>query len=222
MAVTRVLLVEDNRLLREGAIAILNFQPDLKAGCSAAGSGDILEKVREFKPHVVLLDIGMPTQNSFSIMRSIRRLHPRTELIALNLIPDSSHIARLVKEGVAGFIRKDATLDDFLSTIRSVAKGKKVLPPSLSASLLFQIAEDAVQGGDPKSIAHAIQLTQRELHVIDQISLGRSNKEIAETLCLSIHTVKSHIHSILDKLGLHTRLELAHFSHTARKKTADK
>lgn len=128
MAIIRVLLVEDNRLLRDGATAILNSQPDIKAVSSATGKGDILKKARELKPHVVLLDIGVSTQNSLKTMRSIRRQHSKTEIIVMDLMPGSSYIVEFVKEGVAGFIQKDATLEDFLTTIRTVAKGKRSFP----------------------------------------------------------------------------------------------
>jgi DNA-binding NarL/FixJ family response regulator len=210
MATIRVLLVEDNRLLREGATALLNAQPDIKAVPVSGTNGDALKKARTLKPHVVLLDLGLRNQNSMNIVRTIRKEFPKTEVIVMDLIPVHAEVAEFVKEGVAGFILKDATVDDFLHTIRSVAKGIKVLPPPLTGSLFSQIVEHAIRSGKSDQVVKSVRMTKREQEVIDQVAQGRSNKEIAGKLFIAVHTVKSHVHNILEKLALHTRLELAH------------
>ena len=212
MATIRVLLIEDNRLLREGATAILNAQPDIKAVSVSGANGDVLKKARTLKPQVVLLDLGLRNQNSLSIVRAIRKDFPKTEVVVMDLIPVHAEVVEFVKEGVAGFILKDATLNDFLHTIRSVAKGNKVLPPPLTGSLFSEIVEHAIRSGNPDQIVKSVRMTKREQEVIDQIAKGRSNKEIAATLYIAVHTVKSHVHNILEKLALHTRLELAHYT----------
>lgn len=209
----RVLLVEDNRLLREGITAMLNNQSDIKA-VAAAGNGDALEKARKLKPHVVLLDLGLKSQNSLRVVQSIKKELSKTEVIVMDLIPVQAEVVEFVKAGVSGFILKDATLEDFLHTIRSVAEGKKVLPPPLTKSLFSQIVEYAVQSGKADRLMKAVKLTKRELEVTDLIARGMSNKEIAQELHIAVHTVKSHVHNVLDKLALHTRLELASFALT--------
>jgi len=210
MATIRVLLVEDNRLLRDGATAILNEQPDMKAVPVSGTNGDALAKARAFKPHVVLLDIGLRNCNSVKIVQSLRKDFPKIEVIVMDLIPAHTEVAAFVKEGVSGFILKDATLDDFLHAIRSVASGVKILPPPLAGTLFSHIVEHALMSGDPKKIVKAVVMTKREQQVIDLIAKGKSNKQIAEELFIAVHTAKSHVHNILDKLALHTRLELAH------------
>lgn len=210
MATIRVLLIEDNRLLRDGAKAILNEEPDIKAVTVSSSNGDALAKARSFKPHVVLLDIGLRNMNSVKIVQSLRKELPKIEVIVMDLIPVHADVAEFVKEGVSGFILKDATVDDFLSAIRSVAKGVKVLPPPLTSSLFSHIVEHALMAGNPKKIVKAVIMTKREQEVIDLIAKGQSNKQIAEKLFIAVHTVKSHVHNILEKLALHTRLELAH------------
>ncbi len=210
MATIRVLLIEDNRLLRDGATAILNKQPDIKAISVGGTNGDALTKARAFKPHVVLLDLGLRNMNSLKIVQSMRKEFPKTEVVVMDLLPAHADVVEFVKEGVSGFILKDANLEDFLHTIRSVAKGIKVLPPPLTGSLFSQIVEHALQSGKPDQIMKSVLLTKREQDVISQIAQGRSNKEIASALYIAVHTVKSHVHNILEKLALHTRLELAH------------
>lgn len=212
MSKIRVLLIEDNRLLRDGIKAMLNEQEDIKA-VSSTGNGDAFEKAEKYKPHVVLLDLGLRSQSSLKVVEHIKKKFPTTEIVVMDLIPVHSEIVEFVKAGVSGFILKDATLNDFLHTIRSVVKGAKVLPPSLTDSLFSHIVEHAVQAGKVDQLIESVRMTKREQEVIDLIALGRSNKEIATDLNIAVHTVKSHVHNILEKLALHTRLELASFAH---------
>lgn len=212
MPAIRVLLIEDNRLLRDGATSILNEQEDIKAISVGGNNGDAINKARVFKPHVVLLDIGLRNMNSLKIVQSLLKDCTKCEVIVMDLLPSHADVAEYVKAGVSGFIVKDATLNDFLHTIRSVAKGVKVLPPPLTNSLFSQIVEHALQTGGANKIVQSVRLTKREQDVIDLIAKGRSNKQIAEKLFIAVHTVKSHVHNILDKLALHTRLELAHYT----------
>jgi two-component system NarL family response regulator len=191
MSKIRVLLIEDNRLLREGITAMLNDQPDIRA-VSATGNGDALEKAKRIKPQVVLLDLGLRSQNSLRIAEIIKKEHPKAEIVVIDLIPTQAEVAEFVQVGVAGFILKDATFDDFLHTIRSVAEGKKVLPPSLTNSLFSHIVEYAVKRGKANRLMKAVRLTRREHEVVDLIARGMSNKEIANELHIAVHTVKSH------------------------------
>nr|MBN2277270.1 response regulator transcription factor [candidate division Zixibacteria bacterium] len=209
----RVLLIEDNRLLREGITVMLNEQPDIKVE-SATGNGDALAKARKIRPQVVLLDLGLRSQNSLRVAELIKKDYPKAEIVVMDLIPVQTEVVEFVKAGVAGFILKDATIDDFLHTIRSVAEGKKVLPPSLTGSLFSQIVEYAVKSGKADRLMKSVRLTKREHEVVNLIARGMSNKEIATELNIALHTVKSHVHNVLDKLALHTRLELASFALT--------
>jgi DNA-binding NarL/FixJ family response regulator len=213
MSKIRVLLIEDNRLLREGITSMLNDQPDIRV-VSATGNGDALDKARKIKPQVVLLDLGLRSQNSLRIAELIKREFPKAEIVVMDLIPTQAEVAEFVQAGVAGFILKDATIDDFLNTIRSVAEGKKVLPQPLTESLFSHIVEYAVRSGKADRLMKAVQLTRREHEVVDLIARGMSNKEIANELHIAVHTVKSHVHNTLEKLALHTRLELASFALT--------
>jgi two-component system NarL family response regulator len=206
---------------------MLNDQPDIRA-VSATGNGDALEKARKVKPQVVLLDLGLRSQNSLRIAELIKKEHPKAEIVVMDLIPTQAEIAEFVQAGVAGFILKDATIDDFLHTIRSVAKGKKILPQPLTESLFSHIVEYAVRSGKADRLMKAVKLTRREHEVVDLIARGMSNKEIANELHIAVHTVKSHVHNTLEKLALHTRLELASFAltegmvRTSRKLGSDK
>lgn len=209
VAMIRVLLVEDNRLLRHGATSILNEQPDIKAISVGTANGEAMSKARTFKPHVVLLDIGLRNVNSLKLVQTMRKDFPKARVIVMDLIPVHRDVVEFVKYGVSGFVFKDATLTEFMRTIRAVASGVKVLPPPLTESLFSQIIEQSLQSGKGKSIIKFVRLTKREQEIVDLIAEGSSNKQMADKLNIAVHTVKSHVHNILEKLALHSRLEVA-------------
>ena len=135
----------------------------------------------------------------------------------MDLIPLQADVLEFVQAGVSGFILKDATVNDFLKTIRSVAKGLQILPPNLTGSLFSQIVEQAVDRSNPSAVIEAVRMTKRERQVIELIAEGHTNKEIAQNLHLSTYTVKSHVHNILEKLALSTRVQIAKYLHDSRK-----
>ena len=129
----------------------------------------------------------------------------------MGLIPSQLDIIEIVQAGAAGFILKDASIEEFLETIRSVARGEKVLPPLLTGSLFSHVVEHALRQGKEK-LSEAVRMTKREREIIVLIAEGMSNKEIADRLNLSTYTVKSHVHNVMEKLALHSRLQIAaHF-----------
>ena len=214
MTKIRLLLLEDNRLLREGLTAMLNEQLDLEV-VAAFGNGKeaVLKATQKLKPQIILLDLGLKGQNSLRLVEWVKKELPEVKVIVMDLIPVEVDIVAFVREGASGFLLKDATFDDFLSTIRSVAAGANVLPPSLTGSLFSQIVEQVVEQGKIDLIA-AVRMTKRECDVIDLIAEGLSNKEIAQRLNIATYTVKSHVHNILEKLALRTRLQVASYAHT--------
>jgi Response regulator containing a CheY-like receiver domain and an HTH DNA-binding domain len=130
----------------------------------------------------------------------------------MGFVPSQSDIVEFVEAGASGFILKDATVKEFLGTIRSVAQGVKVLPPSLTDSLFSHVIEFALKRGNGK-LPNAVRMTKREREIIVLIADGLSNKEIAQQLNIATHTVKSHVHNIMEKLALHTRLQIAKYTH---------
>ena len=213
MAKIKVLLIEDNRLLRDGTTAMLNEQEDISA-VSSVGNRSALEKAKKLIPDVVLLDAGLKSLSSLKVLELIKKGYPRTEVIVMDLIPAHSEVVEFVKAGVAGFISKDATIDVFLNTIRSVVKGVKVLPPTMADSLFSQIVERSIQGGTVDRVIDAVKLTKQEQDVISLMAKGKSITEIARKLKVAVFAVKNNIRNISDKLALHSRLDLANFANT--------
>lgn len=208
-----IALIEDNRLVREGIAALLNQQPDLSV--VAAGSEQHASLLKEVNPRVVLLDFGLRDGDSLRVAEKVKKEFPESKVIVMDLLPVQEDIVEFVHVGVSGFITKDATLDDLVSTIRSVAEGASVLPPEMTRTLFSQIAAAAVARGRTEML-ESVRMTPREREVIDLIAEGLSNKEIARRLDVGSHTVKSHVRNIMEKLMLHTRLQIAAYVHGDR------
>lgn len=209
----RLLLIEDNRLLRDGINAILRHHKDIVIIAASGDAKNSLVKISQLKPNVVLLDLGLRSQNSLHVVEIVKKDFPMAKIIVMDLAPVQADILQFVKAGANGFILKDASLNDFLITIRTVSDGATVLPPTLVDSLFSQIVDHAVREGKTK-LQESVRMTKREKEVISLLSEGMSNKEIGQKIHISTYTVKSHIHNIMEKLALHTRLEIANYSYT--------
>ena len=209
----RLLLIEDNRLLRDGMFSILKPHKDIVIIPASGDAKNTIAKIRQLKPNVILLDLGLRSQNSLHVVEVVKNDFPAAKIIVMDLAPVQADILQFVKAGADGFIIKDASLKDFLITIRSVSDGATVLPPTLVDSLFSQIVDHAVRDGKTK-LKDAVRMTKREREVIELLSEGMSNKEIGQKIHISTYTVKSHIHNIMEKLALHTRLEIANYSYT--------
>ena len=204
----RVLLIEDNRILREGIAAMIKKQRDVAIVAVSDGREDTLAKARTAKPHVVLMDLSLESQNSLDIVQSVKKDFPDIKVIGMGLAPTQKDILEFVQEGAKGFILKNATLEDVLKTIRAVAGGETVLPYTMTGSLFTQVTEYALSKGK-RNLKSDIRMTQREKEIIALIVDGMSNKQIALKLNLATFTVKSHVHNILEKLAFHSRLQIA-------------
>jgi DNA-binding NarL/FixJ family response regulator len=204
-----VAIIDDNRLVREALTAMLNVLPDIRVVASSVADPAALAGTH---PHVLLLDVGLRDQDSLRVAAALRRDMPESKIIVMDLIPVNEEIVEFVNVGVSGFVLKDATFDEFVGTIRSVAGGEKVLPPRMAESLFAQIAREAGTRGAAEVIED-VRMTRREREVIELIGEGLSNKEIAQRLNIATHTVKSHVRNVMEKLALHTRLQIAAYSH---------
>jgi len=204
----RVAIVDDNRLVREALAAMLGRLPDVQIVAAASANAEVLDREA---PDVLLLDAGLGDEDSLNVAAAIAKRRSGTKVVIMDLMPTNEDIVQFVNAGVAGFVLKDATFDEFVATIRAVAAGDKVLPPRMTETLFSQIA----LGGDARGrerVLEDVRMTRREREVIELIGEGLSNKEIAQRLNIAAHTVKSHVRNVMEKLALHTRLQIAAFA----------
>lgn len=213
MKTIRLLVIEDNRLLRDGIASMLKKQSDMHVVATVSNGENILTTMEKHKPNIVLLDLGLRNQNSLQIVKLTKQHFQETKIIVMDIIPLQADVFEFVQAGVSGFILKDANAAEFFKTIRSVYQGAQVLPPHLTGSLFSQIVEHAINGSKPSAIVESVHMTKRERQVIELIADGSTNKEIAQKLHLSTYTVKSHVHNILEKLALNTRVQIAKHAH---------
>ena len=209
----RVLIIDDNRLVREALQALLDAEADLKVVSAAPDRDTGLHDVQEFKPHIVIMDGALDNGDSFEFVGLLRKTAPEVKVIVMDLLPAPEDVIDFVKAGANGFVMKDATVQDLVSTIRSVALGADVVPPALTGTLLSHIAQQAAVVRQAPGGADAVRMTKREKEIMNLIAEGLSNKEIAQQLNIATYTVKSHVHNILEKLALHSRLQIAAYTH---------
>jgi DNA-binding NarL/FixJ family response regulator len=201
-----VALIEDNRLVREGLTALLNGVPGLDV--VAGESSEDIFRLKHLYPRVVLLDLSLENGDSLAVVRRVGEELPEARVIVMDLLPAQEDIRDFVRAGVYGFVMKDATLEELVGTIRSVASGSHVLPSRMTSSLFSQIASDAMARLGNRAIDD-VRMTPREQEVVNLIAEGLSNKQMATRLDISTHTVKSHVRNVMEKLALHTRLQIA-------------
>ncbi len=209
-AVITIAVIEDNRLVREGLSQMLGELPDV----SVVFSANTIDPVRlaQASPMVLLLDVGLEDENCIRLAETVQREMTGTHVIVMDLLPAHEEVVQFVNAGVAGFILKDASLEDFVETVRAVARGERVLPSRMTSTLFSQVARVALERGEAAAL-EAVRMTQREREVIANISVGMSNKEIAQQMNIATDTVKSHVRNVMDKLALHSRLQIAAYAH---------
>ncbi len=215
MSKIRILLIEDNRILREGITSLINGYKDVTVAGVSNGREDTLLKARSVNAHLVLMDFGLVSKNSLSIVQSLKNDFPDIKIIGMGLVPTQVDIIEFVQAGADGFILKNAALEDVIETIRTVVKGAKLLPPLMTESLFSQVVEYSLLKGK-RNLKSAIRMTKREKEIIALIVEGMSNKQIAETLNIATFTVKSHVHNVLEKLALHSRLQIAMYTRSEK------
>lgn len=189
---------------------MVSHQEDLEILAALGDRDNVLQKVQQLQPRVVLLDLGSRNQDSLRLVETLTREHPEVKVIVMGLFPTQADIIEFVRAGVSGFLLKDATFDEFRKTIAMVAGGTNVLPPPLTDSLFSEIVNHEARR-EKSLLSSAVTLTKREREITRLVADGLSNKEIAQRLNVATFTVKSHVHNVLEKLALRTRVQIASY-----------
>jgi two-component system, NarL family, response regulator NreC len=203
------LLVDDHTLFREGIRRLLDGESDLAVVGEAANASDALVKVRELRPDVVLMDIGMPGLSSFEAARVIEKNFPETRLIFLTMYEDEEYLLQCLDVGASGYLLKDAPVPRLLNAVREVHQGRKYLSPQVVEKLVDDFRSRST--GSP-GVARSATLTPREREVVKMIAEGNSVREIAGTLGLSMKTVEAHKFNLMRKLNIHNKAQLVTYA----------
>ncbi len=203
-AKVRVLLADDHAVVRQGFRLILSAEPDIEVIGEANNGREAVELAEKLHPDVVVMDVAMPELNGIEATRRISQAEPRTVVVALSMHKDSVYVREILRAGARGYLLKDAIDKDLITAIRAVARGEGYISPAVSTSVLEDYRRHVTNPVD--------LLSSREREVLQLIAEGRTNKDIASGLGLSVHTVDAHRGRIMDKLNLHSTGELVRFA----------
>jgi len=211
MDTIRVLLVDDHTLFREGLASIIDAQPDMTVVGEASDGLEALVKARELAPDLILMDVTMPGSDGLEATRLINQVLPDTVIVVLTVHSDEQKLFQAIKNGAQGYLLKDIGSAKMLELIRGALRGEAAITPSLAGYMLEEfrrLSRDLpADSGEPVET-----LTFREQEVLSLVATGASDKDIAEQLCISLHTVKSHMRNILSKLHVNNRYEAARYA----------
>ncbi len=196
--VIRVLIVDDHSVVRQGLRMFLGADPELEIVGEASDGAQAIELARQLNPDVVLMDLLMPGMDGIRATKVIRTEMPDVEVVALTSVLENGLVAEAVRSGAIGYLLKDTQAHELRRAIKAAAAGEVQLSPEAAARLWREMRQPEVK---PES------LTNREFEVLQLLALGKSNKEIAQTLIISEQTVKTHVAHILDKLGVSSRTQ---------------
>jgi DNA-binding NarL/FixJ family response regulator len=205
--VIRVLLVEDQPLIRGGFRALLDAEDDIEVVGEAADGQEAVEKAQELMPDVVLMDIRMPKRSGIEATENIKDLMPHVKILMLTISDEEADLYDAIKAGATGYLLKEISTDEVTAAIRAVADGQSQISPSMAAKLLTEFKSMIQRTGEDQRLVPAPRLTGRELEVLKLVATGKNNRDIARALFISENTVKNHVRNILEKLHLHSRME---------------
>ena len=201
MAPIRILLADDHTFVRDGLRALLDKQPDMTVVAEAADGRDSVRLAEEQSPDVVIMDIAMPNMNGIEATRRILAFNPQTAVVILSMHQDESYVLRSLKAGAKGYLLKDSLRSDVIEAIHAVAQGRSFLTRKVGRIL----QEDYVRQMERRGVEDSYDLlTDREREILQLVAEGRTNKEVASLLNISLTTVETHRTHILQKLGLHS------------------
>lgn len=200
----RVLLADDHAILRKGARMLLDAQADFEVVGEARTGREAIDEARRLQPDIVVMDVSMPELNGIEGTRQICEELSKTKVLGLSMHKDPVYVREFLRAGASGYLLKDSDDEDLLKALRAVARGEAYLSPAVSGAILADYRRHV---SNPVDL-----LTGREREVLTMIAEGKTNKEIANALNLSVYTVESHRGSVMEKLNLHNTGDIVRFA----------
>jgi two-component system invasion response regulator UvrY len=201
----RVLIADDHAVVRQGLIQILGDMPEMVVTGEATNGQEVLDKVRAETWDVVVLDISMPGRSGLDVLKELRAERPALAVLVLSMYSEDQYAVRVLKAGAAGYLTKDTAADELVKAIRKVVSGGRYVSPFLAERLAFEV------GADASRLPHET-LSDREFQVLRLLAAGKSVKEIAAELSLSVKTISTYRARMLEKMHLQTTAELMHYA----------
>lgn len=204
----RIIVADDHKIIREGLKALIDKQPDMEVAAEAQDGLTITKLARKLLPHVIIMDIGMPEMNGIDATRQIVSENKDVKIIALSMHSDRRFVLEMLKAGASGYLLKDSAFEELVSAIHTVMGGQSYLSPRIT-----DIVVKEYLGNIPKNESSVFNvLTAREREVLQLLAEGKSTKQIAATLNLSVKTVETHRQQIMEKLEIRTVAELTKYA----------
>jgi two-component system response regulator NreC len=205
MATLRILLADDHTLVRQGLRKLIEARPEWEVVAEAGNGRDAVRAALELTPHVAIIDIAMPQLNGIEATRQIVRRAPEVRVLVLSMYADEDYVTQVMKAGAAGYLLKDSADTDLTQAVIAVAQGKSFFSPAIAKTMLDEYVRHLAERGITDRYD---ALSEREREVFQLIAEGRSNKQVAELLYLSVSTVETHRAHIMEKLDVHNAAEL--------------
>lgn len=210
----KVLLVDDQTLIRQGIRLLLELEPDIQVVGQAADGRAALVQVEALHPDVVLMDVRMPEMDGLAATRALSASHPEVKVIILTTFEDDETVFEGLKAGASGYLLKDISSEEMAQAVRKVAAGEALIQSRLTRKVLAEFSRLATATDQQSSLKSGpgaetltVALTERELQVLQALAHGLSNREIANSLVITEGTVKNHVSSLIDKLGVRDRTQ---------------
>jgi two-component system invasion response regulator UvrY len=201
----KILIADDHAIVREGLKQILSESPDLVVVAEASTGQEVLEKIGKNDLDLVVLDIAMPGRGGLDILKEIKSQRPRLSVLMLSMYPEEQYAVRVLKSGASGYLTKESAPAELVKAIRQISQGKKYISPSLAEKLAIDLEIS------PDRPPHET-LSDREYQVMCMIASGKTLREIADGLSLSIKTISTYRSRILEKMNMKTNAELTHYA----------
>jgi two-component system nitrate/nitrite response regulator NarL len=206
----RILIADDHPIVRDGLKKLLSLEEDFQIVGEASDGCEVLDRVQELDPDVLLLDLRMPNLDGLSALQALQQTNKRTRVIVLTASEDKNEFVQAMKLGCSGIVLKQTAPELIVKSIRKVHGGEIWLDSHTTAAVMRQFAAPGdITGGGGGKTRERSPLSQREREIVQLVAQGYKNKEMAEKMFISEQTVKNHLHNIFDKLGVSDRLELA-------------